>query len=143
MYRMIYASRLTAPLADHELNQLLADSRVRNEAADLTGLLLLVGPDIADEPGFLQVLEGERGSVEATYARIARDRRHRDLRRVRSGSVSERLFPAWRMGLELVTHEDLARAVPGFAVTGHPLVDIADLANDPVRAEQLLVTATY
>jgi hypothetical protein len=142
MYRVIYASRATVPMRDRELEELLVDVRMRNEEDDLTGLLCYFGEDVTDEPGFLQVLEGDRDAVEATYARISRDRRHRGMRRVSAAEVSERMFPDWRMGLEFVTHEDLARAVPGLSGNGR-LVVMAELVNDPVRAEQILVGATY
>lgn len=142
MYRVIYASRAAAPMRDRELEELLVDARMRNEEDDLTGLLLYFGPDVTDEPGFLQVLEGDRDAVEATYARIGRDRRHRGMRRISEGQVDERMFPDWRMGLEYVTHEDLARAVPGLS-GGSRLVVMAELVSDPVRAEQILVGATY
>ena len=142
MYRVIYASRATVPMRDRELEELLVDARMRNEEDDLTGLLCYFGADVTDEPGFLQVLEGDRDAVEATYARIGRDRRHRGMRRIASGEVAERMFPDWRMGLEYVTHDDLARAVPGLS-TGGRLVVMAELVSDPVRAEQILVGATY
>ena len=141
MYRVIYASRATAPMRDRELEELLVDVRMRNEEDDLTGLLLYFGEDVTDEPAFLQVLEGERDAVEAAYARISRDRRHRGMRRVAAGEVSGRMFPDWRMGLEFVTHEDLARAVPGLGAGRFAVM--AELVGDPVRAEQILVGATY
>ncbi len=143
MYRVIYASRATAEMSDIELEGLLVEARMRNELEDLTGLLLYFGPDLADAPSFLQVLEGEREAVETVYELIARDRRHRDVRLVAAGDVEERMFPDWRMGLEYVTYDDLARAVPGLGTPDRPLVVMAELVTDPVRAEQLLVTATY
>lgn len=142
MYRVIYASRATVPMRDRELEELLVDARMRNDEDDLTGLLCYFGEDVTDEPGFLQVLEGDREAVERTYARISRDRRHRGMRRVSAGEVDGRMFPDWRMGLEFVTHEDLARAVPGLS-SATRLVVMAELVSDPVRAEQILVGATY
>lgn len=143
MYRVIYASRAARPLSPGELEEMLVDVRMRNEDDDLTGLLLYFGPDVTDTPGFLQVLEGPREVVERTYARISKDRRHHAVRMVSQGETHERLFPDWRMGLEYVTHEDLAMVVPWLATPDRPVVAMAELVSDPVRAEQLLVSATY
>lgn len=143
VYRVIYSSRASRPMSDAELEEMLVDCRMRNEEDDITGLLLYFGTDVADEPSFLQVLEGEREAVEETLVRIGRSRRHVDVTVVSAGEVEERLFPEWRMGLEYVTHDDLALAVPGLATPGRPLVVMAELVSDPVRAEQILVGATY
>lgn len=145
MYRVIYASRAgrggRVP-SDVELETMLVDFRMRNDENELTGLLLYFGPDVTPEPAFVQLLEGPREAVEATYARIAVDDRHEAVRLVSAHEVTERLFPQWQMGLEYVTHEDLARAVPALSTPEHPFVVMAELLADPARAEQILREAS-
>lgn len=145
MYRVIYASRAgrdgRVP-TDAELETMLVDFRMRNEENELTGLLLYFGPDVTPEPAFVQLLEGPREAVEATYARIAVDDRHEAVRLVAADDVTERLFPQWQMGLEFVTHADLARAVPELATPERPFVVMAELVSDPARAEQILREAS-
>ncbi len=50
---------------------------------------------------FVQLLEGERGSVMATYARIQRDVRHTHCTLVDISPVRFRQFEAWAMGAVL------------------------------------------
>ncbi len=58
----------------------------------ITGLLLY------HDGNFLQILEGEAEKVQATFARIAANPRHRNLQRLPPVSVHTRLFPDWSMG---------------------------------------------
>jgi len=46
---------------------------------------------------YLQLLEGRESAVEATFARIKRDDRHLEVRRLFRGAARERLFPGWAM----------------------------------------------
>ena len=66
-------------------------SRRNNETADITGALL------ATDDCFAQVLEGEQETVEETYARITRDRRHVDIVLLLKEPVAERQFHKWSM----------------------------------------------
>jgi Sensors of blue-light using FAD len=47
---------------------------------------------------FLQALEGEKAAVMATYERIARDPRHKDIEMFGVEPCEERLFERWSMG---------------------------------------------
>lgn len=48
---------------------------------------------------FLQVLEGPRGAVAATMARIQRDLRHTGVRVLEAAPLERRDFPEWSMTL--------------------------------------------
>lgn len=90
MLQLIYSSR---PFG-YDLNMLaaiLATSRQRNTRDDITGALICRS-DI-----FLQLLEGPRALVTATYARIRADDRHLDIVKHVAVDVEERLFPDWAM----------------------------------------------
>ncbi len=88
--QLIYASR---PFGydDLALGGILASARHHNARNAITGSL------ICREDVFLQILEGPRDAIEATYLRIARDGRHVEVDRLWSGEAQARLFPAWTM----------------------------------------------
>lgn len=71
MRQLVYISTSRAKTVDATLlASILATSRRNNDAAGISGLLLVGGRR------FLQALEGPGDAVEATYARIKADARH-------------------------------------------------------------------
>ncbi|ABD88112.1 BLUF [Rhodopseudomonas palustris BisB18] len=90
MIQLIYASR---PFGFDEamLNGILMDARRCNARDDITGAL------ICRADVYLQLLEGPQAAVDATFARIAADHRHLELRLLSRRSVTQRLFPDWAM----------------------------------------------
>lgn len=90
----ISSARPTLVLADAE--QILETSRVNNQRAGVTGLLIF------DGKRFLQALEGPLDAVEMTFARIALDPRHRALVKLSSRMVEVREFGNWSMGSHLI-----------------------------------------
>ena len=107
MISLTYLSTATAPFSPSDLDELLSDSRERNEADQLTGLLLHV------EGHFIQTLEGAEEVVDATFARIERDTRHRNVYVALREDVETRVFPDWSMGFETLDRDE-ARSLPGF-----------------------------
>ena len=93
MFRIIYASRASRHWEAADVAALSAVTMSRNAADGITGLLLF------DGLRFLQAIEGERGTVEATMARIARDGRHHEIAYVQRIDVAAREFPRWSMQL--------------------------------------------
>ena len=61
MKYLIYMSSATQLMSNEELLELLKTCRENNEKKNLTGMLLY------GEGAFVQVLEGEEETVEATY----------------------------------------------------------------------------
>lgn len=106
MHRIIYCSQATSDLSGDELIELLDLARTRNDAVGLTGMLLY------SSQSFLQVLEGVRQALDATYARIKADSRHTNLRLLADVEVASPLFDGWSMGFEHVDDEDLAETSP-------------------------------
>lgn len=74
------------------IDQLLAISYRNNRRDRITGFLLL------NEGYFLQTLEGSRTHVNALYARILRDGRHKNVTLMQFVDIKKRLFPSWSMG---------------------------------------------
>lgn len=97
LYRIVYCSRnlidehVSSATQDAELERILNASRVNNRAVDVTGALLF------NREYFAQVLEGPRTSVEKTFERIQRDRRHGEVTVVDNGFAGARDFPEWAM----------------------------------------------
>ena len=92
LVRLLYASRATRGMSPELVADILAKARKNNPAAGLTGVLCY-GGDI-----FLQVLEGGRDQVNATYGRILRDDRHKEVVLLEYGEIAERHFNNWTMG---------------------------------------------
>jgi hypothetical protein len=75
------------------LTGILFDARRCNTRDGITGAL------ICRNDLFLQLLEGPEAAVEATFARIAADDRHIEVRRLTRRMIpdDERMFGAWAM----------------------------------------------
>ena len=76
---------------DLSLTSILSKARRNNARDGITGCL------VCREDLFLQLLEGPRDAVIATYERILRDDRHANIITLRSGDIESRLFPDWTM----------------------------------------------
>lgn len=92
MRQILYVSRARSSMSERDVKDILSIARAVNAEHDITGLLLQ-GRDC-----FLQVLEGPHDDVEEVYRRIARDRRHEEVRLLQDNRVRERDFAPWRMG---------------------------------------------
>lgn len=68
-------------------------SAVRNVELGITGAL------VHDRGRFLQVLEGERASIDTLVAALARDPRHRDMTKLVRAPIRERTFAGWSMAV--------------------------------------------
>lgn len=90
--RIKYVSHMTEPLSVDDLRLLHEESVRHNMECGITGVLMTSGGL------FFQVIEGPPDSVDALWAKIAVDSRHRDVLLVSSEEkVRDRLFPDWAM----------------------------------------------
>lgn len=132
MRRVIYASRAVQEFDEVDLLQLLAQARAANLRHGVTGML------VYSSRSFLQLFEGEDADVEVVWDRIRMDSRHADLRVLRDGPASERLFTDWTMGFEHPSDADLEEHLPGYrASLGYPFISSL-LVSEPEAAETLL-----
>ena len=125
MVRLLYISTATdAHSIDAELLPLLERAQHRNLRHGVTGALLAYGGH------FMQVLEGTQESVDATFARISADPRHRDIRLIERKAVDTRRFASWSMRHVSPTQGN-DRAVIGFLrqLSAHPDAAQAHLAE--------------
>lgn len=74
MYEMIYMSTASELLSEEEVNSLLIQARHFNYANYITGVLLYIEGD------FLQVIEGEKETIDALFEKIKNDKRHHDIK---------------------------------------------------------------
>ncbi len=96
VYQVMYISASTGELSDHELKELLDQSRRSNAASGITGILLYC------EGSIIQLLEGEKDKVEDLYHKIRNDPRHTRCIRLLGEYREKRDFPNWSMGFQLV-----------------------------------------
>lgn len=91
-YQLIYVSRANGELSADELDALLEQARTNNARVGVSGMLLY------HEGSFIQVLEGDKASVEEIFNRIDRDPRHSDTNIVLRQEIDEPAFEDWSMG---------------------------------------------
>jgi Sensors of blue-light using FAD len=73
------------------LNQILSVARRNNARDGITGALICRG-DL-----YLQMLEGPRAAVTASFHKILGDDRHVDVVLISCGDATKRIFPDWHM----------------------------------------------
>jgi hypothetical protein len=108
MYRYVYVSSEAFKFSDRQLLEMLEVSRRRNAACDVTGLLLYLSGN------FIQLLEGAKEDVLATFARIAADNRHRGVNTLLNGACEKRDFQDWSMGFERIDGHK-GSEIPGYS----------------------------
>jgi hypothetical protein len=110
-YQIVYTSVEGHEMRPPQLADLLKAVREKNERLGVTGLLLY------RDGVFLQVLEGERDTVEALYEKIEHDERHRNVLTFHAEPISEREFGEWAMGFRNLSEDDLekVRDLPGYS----------------------------
>jgi hypothetical protein len=123
MYQLTYISTARRDIGEADVEEILRASRANNQRDAITGLL------VHDGTRFLQALEGERTLVQAAYARIRRDDRHRAAVMLSEREVADRQFGTWAMASEQ------ARIAPG-AVSMPQIVDslVAAIPDPNTRA---------
>jgi hypothetical protein len=94
LVRLLYASRSDREIDDALVASILESSQKHNSEHGITGILCTYSQGNV----FLQVLEGGRAAVNALYAAIVRDPRHRDVTLLDYAEIAERHFTNWRMG---------------------------------------------
>jgi len=103
----IYCSASTSANFDQSgLESLLEECRRKNGEAGISGILLY------RDGSFFQVLEGERGVVQALYNKISMDKRHSKTTKIVFEPIPERAFAAWTMGFPRIRDTEFGE-IPG------------------------------
>src|SRR6478735_3683715 len=92
MKNIVYVSTAVTLMHENQLMDILHNSRLHNEALGITGILLY------SEGTFIQVLEGKDNMINALYARIKADQRHKDVVTLIDEPIAEKSFAKWLMG---------------------------------------------
>ncbi len=128
---LVYTSTAAENVNDEMLKEILNVSREKNAQRNVTGMLLY------RDGIFLQALEGEADVVDALYARIATDPRHKNPSIVYRGPIYSRSFMQWAMGFNPISDHDIKR-LPGFNNALEDEMDFAALVARPGQASILL-----
>ena len=107
-YQLIYVSMASFRFTRQNLMDLLVQSRKFNQEKKITGLLLYV------EGHFMQLLEGSRKAINELMVRIAKDRRHQQVKVLEEGLVAGRQFDDWSMAF-LDFESPQVRNLPGYS----------------------------
>ncbi len=94
LVRLLYASRAADSVDADTLATVLRQSKENNARTGVTGVLCFC----SNANIFLQVLEGGRDAVSATYNRISHDARHAHVVLLSYEEIGERSFSSWSMG---------------------------------------------
>lgn len=132
MLQMIYTSEAKKKFSPGELQELLQTARRNNDRSAITGMLLY------EDGTFLQVLEGENDVVEATYQRIAADKRHHKIMLIARFEIDHRSFHEWEMGFFDASGGNLLR-LPGYSnFLNKKTVELENLEDGDKAREVLL-----
>lgn len=122
LYRLAYASLVNKKLDKTDLRHILSRS-INNNGRENVGGALLFNSGV-----FLQLLEGSRASVNATFRRIVCDTRHERIEVLGFAPVKERLFTSWAMAL-IEDNEATKRIMLKHCGADKPVPDRLDLQS--------------
>lgn len=131
LFELIYISQSSQLQDDEQLLTLLSESRQRNLEYNITGLLLY------KDHSFLQLLEGDKASVETIFAKIAKDARHQQVTVLHQGVVASRMFSEWSMGFENLDNSSYDQ-LPGFSRFMTEQLDIEAITQQHRESRTLL-----
>jgi hypothetical protein len=132
MYSLVYVSSALTLLSRKELETLLVACRANNARDGITGLLLY------KDGNFMQMLEGERSAVEASFRKIQTDPRHHGIIKLLEGDAAAREFGEWSMGLRDLRSAEAER-VPGYSEFLNSSLLSEEFTRDPSRGRKLLL----
>ena len=107
--QITYFSKATTLMNFSSLATLLQQSRRRNLACGVTGMLLYfeANSNKSKQGRFIQVIEGPEAEVDAIYQSIQGDQRHKYITTLNERIVDKRDFSDWVLGFEFLTRRDI------------------------------------
>jgi hypothetical protein len=100
LIRLLYISRAAGAITSTVTGSILESARVHNRVAGITGILC------QGQGLYIQILEGERASVNRLYATLIKDKRHQDIELVSIEEIQTRKFPDWSMAHVIISESD-------------------------------------
>ena len=101
LHRIIYLSSASKDLTNEEVHNLLLLSKINNKKNNISGLLLFI------DGNFIQVLEGDKDTINDLFQKIEKDTRHKNVTKVIEDTIESRQFENWDMGFSVINSKDL------------------------------------
>lgn len=126
---IVYHSKAAVQFSELDLLYLLAESRARNRAEGITGLLVF------DQGAFFQWIEGPNLPLQRIWNAIRKDVRHRDIQVLADNAIPVRVFQEWHMQF---AHRDCkaARYIDGLIQASDDVME--RLHREPQQAPIIL-----
>ncbi len=105
LIRMLYVSTAVGPITTTVTGTILRSAQAFNADNGITGVLC------QGQGVYLQVLEGRRSEVNTLYARIAADKRHKNVQLMTFEDIAQRRYGAWAMAHVDLTDADTVLAM--------------------------------
>ncbi|GAA0718648.1 hypothetical protein GCM10009430_17060 [Aquimarina litoralis] len=99
IYHTISYVSTCSELSDHEINELLNTTKLKNNDLGITGILMY------SEQNFFQIIEGEVTTIKNLYQKIVRDIRHFDIIKIFDRSTEVRCFKTFENSYTVVNKE--------------------------------------
>jgi hypothetical protein len=132
LFRLAYVSAASKPFSKTGLRYLHRQASERNARTGTTGLLL------HKDGRFMQMLEGPRKAVKATFGRIHKDPRHYGIIVLIKETGERRHFPGWHMAFRDLDSPE-QRDVPGYREFLNTPLTGKEFASRPSQCERLLL----
>lgn len=129
MYELIYRSVAVENITNADILDILSEARDFNAMFDITGCLLFFNSE------FVQILEGDKGSVKRLFEKIKKDRRHTDVMLLNEDEKDERLFEQWNMAYYDLNNNNQQEMERSLFIRNFILA--ADLTEKPTHAVRL------
>ncbi len=100
MYEITYCSTAIPNIREEDISDILEKANHFNSKNDITGCLLYHNQE------FIQILEGDKETLQQLYSKISRDNRHTDIILLSEGTKTERVFYDWNMAFQELSAED-------------------------------------
>jgi hypothetical protein len=129
MKNIVYVSTAVKLMHENQLLDILHNSRLHNAALNISGVLLY------SNGTFIQVLEGRDTVIDALYARIQADQRHKNIITLIDEPIIEKSFGKWLMGFA-VTDSKKTEKLLGYLLS----ISELDLSNGKSTAVDAIKT---
>ncbi len=131
LIQLVYISTATQRHDEAALTKIMESASKKNEPDGLSGMLIYC------DGNFMQVIEGEPEAVDATFARISNDLRHKEIVVVSRLPIDERSFGQWSMGFRAIDLPELL-LWPAYAPFFDGRFSIASFGAQPSLALEML-----
>lgn len=127
LYKLVYQSTANPNLTPKDISNILNTARDFNKKNNITGCLIFYNQK------FLQILEGDKTTVEELYSRIKLDERHTEVKLLVDLFKRERIFNNWSMAFVDLDSEELRitdyEAFRNNLITYIELIDKSDIVS--------------